>query len=258
MTKAAFYDDPSFDYRQYWRGRKYEHLSELAAIKRLIEQIPYSRRNNLLEVGAGFGRLAESYNRLFKKCVLLEPSRKLLSEARRLFKKEKNLVFQRGVGEKIPFKDQSFDLVLIVRVFHHLYQPEKTIREINRVLKLNGFLILEFANKIHFKKRLIALMRRESLSLKPIDIRSPGKVKDKAIPFINYHPIWVEEMLNQHNFKIVEKLSVSNLRFSLFKKTLPLSVILCLERRLQLVLARFNFAPSIFILAQKKSDLTKL
>ena len=150
MKKKAFYDDPLFDYRYYWQGRKYEHLSEVIAISKLIEQIPCSRKNNLLEIGAGFGRLAEIYSKLLNKCVLLEPSQKLLNQARERLNKKKNLIFKRGVGEKIPFKNQFFDIVLIVRVLHHLSQPEKTIKEINRVLKLNGYFYLMDAGKGFF------------------------------------------------------------------------------------------------------------
>lgn len=249
MRKTAFYDDPSFNYRQYWHGREYEHLCELIAINRLIEQIPYSRRNNLIEIGAGFGRLAKNYSQLFKKCVLLEPSQKLLNEAKKLLEKKKNLVFRQGVGESIPFRRQSFDLVLMVRVLHHLQRPEKTIKEAYRVLKPGGFLILEFANKIHFKARLMALLKRKSLDLEPIDIRSPENVAAGTIPFFNYHPLWVERMLEKYGFRIKRKLSVSNFRFPPFKRIIPF--ILWPEKWLQPLLGKFNFGPSIFLLAQR-------
>ena len=251
MLREEFYDDPHFDYRRYWNGRLYEHLSEVIAIKKLIEQIPTSRRNNLLEVGAGFGRIAKIYSPLFKECVLLEPSNKLINQARNYLSHRKNLSFCQGKAENLPFDDSCFDLVLMIRILHHLIRPGKVFQEVNRVLKPKGFLILEMANKAHIKARMVAWMRRKALDKNPVDIRSRNNLIKKTIPFINYHPDWIENLLEEHGFRIRSKLSVSNFRHSLIKRIFPLRLLLYLEDRLQLKLAPYNFGPSVFFLAQK-------
>lgn len=43
-------------------------------------------------------------------------------------------------AEKLPFKDNTFDVVLVDSVFHHLINSPKALTEIKRVLKKNGFL----------------------------------------------------------------------------------------------------------------------
>lgn len=252
MTEKTFYDDTSFDYFQYWKKRKYEHYSEKIAITNLIGEISFSRGSSLLDIGAGFGRLAKIYNHLFKKCVLLEPSRKLLAEAKKRLGVQGNLVFKQGKGEKIPFGDASFDLVLLVRVIHHLKRPEKVVGEINRVLKPGGFLILEFANKAHFRIKMSAWLNgRRAPNLRPIDIRSPENVRTGSVPFINYHPLWIKRMVEKQGFELKKKLSVSNLRLPFLKKAMPLKISLGLEKALQPFLAKFNFGPSIFLLLRK-------
>jgi len=52
--KKSFYDDPSFSYPKYWEKRRYEHLSEIIALRKLIEKIPHDKRGDLIDVGAGF------------------------------------------------------------------------------------------------------------------------------------------------------------------------------------------------------------
>ena len=47
-----------------------------------------------------------------------------------------------GVGERIPFKDKSFDLVLCTQVLNYAASPEKLVSEIYRVLAPQGYLIL--------------------------------------------------------------------------------------------------------------------
>jgi len=252
VTEKTFYDDAFFDYFRYWEGREYEHYSEKIAITSLIGEIPFIRGTSLLDIGAGFGRLAEIYGHLFKKYVLLEPSRKLLTAAKRRLGAQRNLVFKRGKGERIPFSNASFDLVLLVRVIHHLKRPEKVIGEINRVLKPGGFLILEFANKIHFRAKMSAWLNGYgTLDLKPVDIRSPRNIRAKSVPFINYHPLWIRRMVEKQGFELRKKLSVSNFRLSLIKKMIPLKISLGLEKIVQPFLAKFDFGPSIFLLLRK-------
>ena len=250
--KKSFYDDLSFSYPKYWQKRKYEHFSEAIALKRLFELIPSSSRGDLIDIGAGFGRLAEIYLKSFKRCVLIDPSRKLLTRAKKNLKGEKNVEFRLGTVEKIPFKEGIFDLVVMIRVAHHLEDLEKAFNEISRVLKPGGFFILEFANKNHFKAKLFSpfssYQRQKAFCLDPIDISS----KKRKIPFINYHPLWIKKEVEKSNFKVITKLSVSNLRFSGFEKLLPLKLLIWIERNFQPFLGKIDFGPSIFLLLRKK------
>ena len=49
--------------------------------------------------------------------------------------------YVRGVGESIPFRDESFDMVICLSTFQHVADQEKTIDEITRVLRPDGALI---------------------------------------------------------------------------------------------------------------------
>ena len=45
-------------------------------------------------------------------------------------------------GRVFPFADASFDAVLCSQVFEHVFTPEDFLREINRVLRPGGYLVL--------------------------------------------------------------------------------------------------------------------
>ncbi len=47
----------------------------------------------------------------------------------------------RGVGEKLPFNDNSFDAVIFIAVLEHVKDPWLLAKEIVRVLKPGGDLI---------------------------------------------------------------------------------------------------------------------
>ncbi|MGD0955054.1 MAG: class I SAM-dependent methyltransferase [Methanotrichaceae archaeon] len=47
-----------------------------------------------------------------------------------------------GVGEKLPFKDRSFDVIICQNVIDHTFAPEMVADEFRRILKKDGILFL--------------------------------------------------------------------------------------------------------------------
>ena len=249
----AAYDQ--YDYEAYWEGREYEHDSEVIAIKSFLEKIPEIGKT--LEIGGGFGRHVPNYIYRAKKVILTDPSAKNLSVALKNLGNYENLEIKQMKMETATrkFRKGSFNLVIMIRVMHHLTDADNVFASLARLLEPGGYLIFEFANKIHFKSIIQNLFKGDLtyvMDTTPIDRRSRKMVKKGTLPFINYHPNEIEEGLAKQGFKIVEKRSVSNVRNPFFKKYLPESIMLSLERLAQKVLGYVNFGPSIFILARKR------
>lgn len=59
--------------------------------------------------------------------------------------------------EKLPWKDGTFDLITSWEVFEHLENPHFVIREIVRVLKPGGIVVISMPNVFHIISRLIFL-----------------------------------------------------------------------------------------------------
>jgi ubiquinone/menaquinone biosynthesis C-methylase UbiE len=249
---VPYYDDPSYDYQKYWRTREYENQSEKIALKKLLTLIP--KKESLIDIGGGFGRLVPNYAPLFKSCLLVEPSQKLLNQAKKLCPKYKNLSVKKSFVEKLPVESEVFDVALLIRVLHHLTNLPQVIKEVKRALKPGGYLILEFANKMHFKNCLKALLK---LDFKFFTDHTPKDVSQKegVAPFFNYHPNQIKTLLLGNGFKIIKSFPVSNFRHPLCKKLIPLKILLFFESLLQLLTSHFPLlkysGPSIFILAQK-------
>ena len=246
----AFYD--SYDYPKYWQGRDYEHQAEVVAIQKFMTKIP--QKNSILDLAGGFGRLAPLYAPIFQRCLLVDPSKQLLNQAQKYLKEFPNVEIQQGSVEKIPALDNEFDVALLIRIVHHLPSPYPAFQEAFRVLRPGGFLIMEFANKIHFRAVVRSWLERDfgfAKNLQPVDQRSPASIAQKTIPFLNHHPQAIYNQLNKSGFKILSRLSVSNFRFKILKKNLPLRLLLLLESISQRPLAICHFGPSIFLLCQK-------
>lgn len=249
----AFYD--TYDYRTYWDTRKYEHESEVLTVKSFLAKIPTV--DKAIEIGGGFGRMVPYYSYRVKKVILTDPSAKLLSYAKNSLIELKNITFLQSTLENLRERTRpnKFDLVIMVRVAHHLPNLNKAIGEIAMVTADNGYLIFEYANKVHFKSLAKQILKGNFgyLSSKEyVDVRSPKSIKKKTIAFVNHHPNFVSEILQENGFEILETRSVSNIRSSYVKSHIPLNLLIWVESILQKPLGYIWFGPSIFVLARKK------
>ncbi|MBI4557947.1 MAG: methyltransferase domain-containing protein [Candidatus Hydrogenedentes bacterium] len=64
--------------------------------------------------------------------------------------------------EPLPYPDGNFDLVLFASVIEHLYNPHHAVREVARVLKPEGVLILEAPNAVALGRRIDAVLGKNS------------------------------------------------------------------------------------------------
>ncbi|HEX6977415.1 MAG TPA: class I SAM-dependent methyltransferase [Patescibacteria group bacterium] len=250
---GAAYD--SYDYLSYWNERKYEHESEVYALRCFLDRIPKIAK--AIELGGGFGRLAPYYLFRAKTVTLTDPSAKLLSIARKQLSAYSNMKYVQTSLEnaKNKFRKGSFDLVLTVRVLHHIPNVSEAFDIIEYLVEPNGHVIFEFANKMHGKAVISHLLKGDFKFLNDtnsIDVRSAESIKAKTLPFLNHHPKAIEDELSKHGFEVVQKRSVSNIRSVSAKKHIPISVLLWVEKLVQIPFAYLNFGPSIFILARKK------
>lgn len=242
-----------YNYVDYWENRSFEDNCERLALEKLFKRI--GERSTLVDIGGGFGRLSTSYINLFEKCYLIDPSEKNLDQAKKMFGRHDNLIFVKGSLPDLPLRDDSIEMVLMIRVVHHIEDPGPSLKDIRRILVKDGYLILEVANKIHFLARLRAYLRGDFSfinNMSPLERRSEESIKEGKITFINHHPLKIIKDLEELDFKIVEILSVSNFRSEILKKVIPQSILLSLENLVQKPFAQSFFGPSIFILARKK------
>ena len=118
----------------------------------VFEQIDFSRIYRLLEVGCGNGKLWESNNIDLRnrEIFLSDSSQGMIDEVRKSLGSDFNcLVFD---CEKIPFKDNYFDAVVANHVLFYVYDLEKALKEISRVLNSNGIFYCSTYGSNHMKE----------------------------------------------------------------------------------------------------------
>lgn len=119
-----------------WEDSCVETRRDLKSREKRLKMFNISKTDSILDLGCGDGlNIWLLGNMGIKKVIGVDISRKLLKMA-----KEKNpkTKFYVGSAESLPFKANTFNIVLIDSVLHHLMDYERPIKEIKRVLKKGG------------------------------------------------------------------------------------------------------------------------
>jgi SAM-dependent methyltransferase len=97
---------------------------------------------SVLEVGAGLGEASVQFARQGARVVATDLSAGMLGFGRRLARHHQvHIETVRTPGERLPFREASFDVVYVANSLHHVNDIAGTVAELHRVLKPGGTLI---------------------------------------------------------------------------------------------------------------------
>ena len=89
----------------------------------------------MLDVGTGEGQMARAAAKLGLEVVGVDPTSAQVDEARA---RAGGPLYGRAVAEDLPFRDESFDVVVATLVFEHIVGYRQAIAEVARVLEPGG------------------------------------------------------------------------------------------------------------------------
>lgn len=147
MNKHLFYEKQ----QNFWNSfavRYDEFVARFAkkAYNEVYNIIPkyLKSTDQVLEIATGTGELATTIAPLVSNVYGLDYSEKMLqiAEQKKAKRNTSNVTFEKGDAAQLPYSEQKMDVVIAMNVFHLLPNPEKALREINRVLKNNGIAII--------------------------------------------------------------------------------------------------------------------
>ena len=129
-----FWDKNAGRYDRFMRkdGAAYDEMYELIR--------PIVRHKTVLELATGTGLIAKHIVNVAAHIEATDASPEMIAEAKRDNRPAK-LHFSVQDMFRLPYADESFDVVIVSNALHIVPQPEKALAEIRRVLKDDGVLI---------------------------------------------------------------------------------------------------------------------
>ena len=126
----------------------------------------------LLEAGGGTGRVSSVLWPQVGEMVICDLSRPMLQQAQ----VKGDLLLAQARAQRLPFPDESFDRILVVDALHHFGDQAGAIRELLRILKPGGRLVIEEPDITHWQVKLVALF--ENLALMHSYVHTAAEISE--------------------------------------------------------------------------------
>lgn len=130
------------EYDQF-KTRSHYYYSQLKAL--LSELIPNASTQHILEIGCGTGALLASLNPARGMGIDISPN--MIDLARLQNTQNNSLAFEVGEAETLVVQDE-WEIVFMVDLIEHLYNPQLAINHIGTFLKPRSRLIITWANHL--------------------------------------------------------------------------------------------------------------
>ncbi len=138
--------------------RRYREIQE-EKYKSILSKIALHKRDLVLDAGCGTGLLMEKIASKHR-VVGIDFSEMMIEIAR---KKIRNSNFIRADLNNLPFRDQSFNKVFGVTILQNIEHPQRTVKEIARIIENGGLAVLSTLRKKSNKKKLVKLVKEAQL-----------------------------------------------------------------------------------------------
>ena len=129
--------------RHYSPGRTWEALARTA--------LPLLETGDVLDIASGDGVLAELLSPHAKRYVCIDTSTRVVAAAGERLRRFPNVEVREGDMHALPFKDGSFDLVVLMHALTYASKPAQAVAEAARVLRKGGRLLLSSLGKHEHK-----------------------------------------------------------------------------------------------------------
>lgn len=130
--KIKTYNKNWKEYDEWFETHQAIYQSEIKALRKIVPS------GQGLEIGVGTGRFSSPFSVQYG----LDLSFNMLKIA-----KQKNIKVIQGIGENLPFKNDSFNFILIVLTLWLIDDSFCFLKEAVRTLKKNGVLIIGIINR---------------------------------------------------------------------------------------------------------------
>jgi ubiquinone/menaquinone biosynthesis C-methylase UbiE len=108
-----------------------------------------------------------------------------------------------NINKKLPYDDNSFDIITATEVIEHLEDFRAILREIYRILKPNGMIVLSTPNTINLNSRLRNLWFGFAELMGPLPIQD-RKIESCAGHINPVSPFYIIHSLYEMNFRKID------------------------------------------------------
>lgn len=192
----------------YKKNRTYITFTDVR-LSRIIDLVKEIKPESLLDIGCGSGYLLDRFAEILN-------TKKFWGTDVYQNNKNNNWNYKKAdINKKLPFKNSSFECLILGEVVEHVPDPDFILRECYRVLTKEGILIISTPNLVSWANRLLV-----PLGIQPLFTETSSELNlgrrfkilgqdEKAQGHLKiFTSRSLEEILKKEKFKVKEKYGV--------------------------------------------------
>jgi ubiquinone/menaquinone biosynthesis C-methylase UbiE len=146
MSSKKYFDEVAHQ----WDNMQQSFFSETVRDK-AFSVAKVKRGRIAADVGTGSGFITEGLISKGLKVIAVDQSEAMLAEMRKKFSGAEGIEYRLGKAEKLPIPDEAVDYAFANMYIHHVESPMKAIKEMARILKPGGTLVITDMDEHEFK-----------------------------------------------------------------------------------------------------------
>jgi SAM-dependent methyltransferase len=162
---------------KYWRALGQSNHAYWCSLPATFAKY-LARPGRGLDIGCWLGRSRPMYGDILTVLCVLDP------DAHQLRGGDEGVFMARGIGEKLPFRDEAFDLLVIHATLDHCVDYRRALDESARVLAPGGVISIVLTNDRSWSKRVLptaARKRRHAATAHHNVFLAPGILTDDLV-----------------------------------------------------------------------------
>lgn len=141
---------------------------------RFFEKFTAWQGRDVLDLGCAGGFMAEAMAEKGARVTGIDPAAMAIDAARTHAEASGHEIrYDVGVGEALPYPDQSFDRVVCVDVLEHVSDLDAVLAEVKRVLRPGGLFLFDTINRNPMSRLAVITMAENVLGLLPKGTHDP-------------------------------------------------------------------------------------
>ena len=146
MSSKQFFDEVAGE----WDEMR-EHFFSERVREKAFAVADVQPERTAADIGAGTGFITEGLARRGLRVIAVDQSEEMLATMKKKFASFEGIEYRQGEAENLPVESGAVDYVFANMYLHHVESPPEAIREMARILKPLGRLIITDADEHDFE-----------------------------------------------------------------------------------------------------------